>query len=240
MVEIARQVGVAAMVSNSMDLETCKVSLKLAQEHEDLVHAALGIHPWSVTQLSPNELEQTISFIRENATEKGKVVAIGEVGLDPRYSKRKEIREEQTRVFREMLKLAEDLTLPVIVHSRWSAEGILDILPSYKLKPVLWHWFSGPVEILPKIVERGDYVSEGPPVVFSEIIQEVVRAVPLTQLLSETDGPVRYYGPFKDQPTTPACIPKVVKTIGDIKSVSESETAEQILTSFSCLFGIQL
>lgn len=240
MLEIAKQVGVAAMVSNSMDLETCRVSLKLAEEHGDLIHAALGIHPWSVNQLNPDELQQTINFVRENASYKDKAVAIGEIGLDPQYAKRKEQREEQARVFHEMLKLAEALALPVVVHSRWSAQRILEILPSYRLKAVLWHWFSGPVELLPRIVERGDYVSEGPPVVFSERIQEIVRVVPLTLLLSETDGPVRYYGPFKDQPTTPALIPDVVGAIGRIKKTDEGQTAEQILTNFSSLFDIQL
>jgi TatD DNase family protein len=240
MFEIAKQVGVAAMVSNSMGLRTCRINLKLAQEHGDLVHAALGIHPWSVSQLKPDELEQTISFVRENASYNGKVAAIGEIGLDPQYAKRKAQREEQSRVFHEMLKLAESLALPVIVHSRWSAQKILEILPSYALKAVLWHWFSGPVEILPRIIERGDYVSEGPPVAFSERIQEIIRIVPLAQLLSETDGPVRYYGPFKDQPTTPAFIPEVVRAIGDLKKTGQTETAEQILANFSRLFNIQL
>lgn len=227
------------MVSNSMDLETCRISLKLAQEHGGLVHAALGIHPWSVNQLDPNELQQTINFVRDNASYKNKVVAIGEIGLDPQYAKRRAHKEEQVRVFHEMLKLAEELMLPVIVHSRWSAQRILEIVPSYKLKAVLWHWFSGPVELLPRIVERGDYVSEGPPVVFSERIQEIVQVVPLTLLLSETDGPVRYYGSFKDQPTTPALIPDVVRAIGRIKKTDEGQAAEQILTNFSSLFDIQ-
>jgi TatD DNase family protein len=227
------------MVSNSMDLETCRISLKLAQEHGDLVHAALGIHPWSVSQLKPDELEQAISFTHENASYNGKVVAIGEIGLDPQYAKRRAQREEQARVFHEMLKLAEELALPAIVHSRWSAQKILEILPSYTLKAVLWHWFSGPVELLPRIIERGDCVSEGPPVVFSERIQEIIRIVPLTQILSETDGPVRYYGPFKDQPNTPALIPEVVKAIGDLKKTGETATAEQILANSSGLFNIQ-
>ena len=240
MLEVAKQVGVAAMVSNSMDLETCRVSFKLAQEHSHLVYAALGIHPWSVNQLNPDELHQAINFIRDSASYKNKVVAIGEIGLDPQYAKRKAQRDEQATVFHEMLKLAEALALPIIVHSRWSAQRILEILPSYTLKSVLWHWFSGPVELLPRIIERGDYVSEGPPVVFSERIQEIVQVVPLTLLLSETDGPVRYYGPFKDQPTTPALIPDVVKAIGNLKKTDVTETAEQILANFSRLFNIQL
>jgi len=238
-VRVAKQVGVVAMVSNSMNLETSKLSLKLAEEHAGVVYAALGIHPWNVNRLAANELEQTVGFIAAEGSDK-RVVAIGEIGLDPQYAKRKMQKEEQAKVFHEMLRLAEKLELPVIVHSRWSAQRILDKLPSYKLKGVLWHWFSGPAELLPGIIERGDYVSEGPPVVFSARIQEIVRAVPLERLISETDGPVRYYGAFKDKPTTPAFIPEVVKAIAQIKELDKNQAAEQILGNFSRLFHIPL
>ena len=146
----------------------------------------------------------------------------------------------QTKVFHEMLRLAEKLTLPVIVHSRWSAPKILEILPSYHLNAVLWHWFSSPTDILPKIIGRGDYISEGPPTVFSPRIQEVVRQVPLENLLTETDGPVRYYGPFRDKLTTPAFIPEVVKVIAQIKEVKEDVAAVQILNNFTKLLRIEL
>jgi len=239
-VESAKRVGVVAMVSNSMNLETSKLSLKLAEEHPEIVYAALGIHPWNVNQLVPNELEQTIDFILKNGANNGRVVAIGEVGLDSQYAKRKEQKELQLKVFHEMLHLAENLTLPVIVHSRWSAPKIIEILTSYSNVALLWHWLSSPADVLPKIVERGDYVSEGPPTVFSTRIQDVVRAVPLENLLTETDGPVRYYGPFKDRLTTPAFLPEVIKAIAKIKNVSESHVAEQVQRNFMSLFKVSL
>jgi len=239
-VKTAGQAGVVAMISNNMNLETSRLSVRLAEEHRGLVYAAVGIHPWNVNQLSSRELEQTLDFFAEKGTSKNKVVAIGEAGLDPQYAKRKAQKDRQTEVFHEMLRLAEKLRLPIIVHSRWSAQRILQILPSYKLKGVLWHWFSGPAELLPRIVERGDYVSEGPPVVFSDRIQEIVKGVPLERLLSETDGPVQYYGPFKGKPTTPAFIPEVVKAISQVKGVDESHVAEQILRNFACFFDVGL
>jgi len=237
-IENARQVGVIAIVSNSMNLETSRLSLRLAERYTGLVYAALGIHPWNVNQLAEDELEQTVDFILRNGANVEKVVAIGEVGLDPQYARRKVQKGTQTKVFCEMLHLAEKLTLPVIVHSRWSAPKILEIMSSYKLKAVLWHWFSSPVDLLPRIVGRGDYVSEGPPVVFSTRIQEVVRLVPLENLLTETDGPVRFYGPFKDKLTTPALIPEVVKAIAEVKVIEETDVTEQILRNFSNLFNI--
>jgi len=239
LIDNAKQANVAAIISNSMNLETSRGSLKLAEQHTGLVYAAFGIHPWNVSQLRPSELEQTIDLILQNGTDRNKVVAIGEVGLDPQYAKRKQQRELQVKVFHEMLRLAEKLALPIIVHSRWSAQKIIDILPSYGLDGVLWHWYSGPVDTLPKIVERGDYASEGPPAVFSPRIQDVVKLLPLQNLLTETDGPVRFYGPFKDRSTTPAFIPEVVKALAEIKSVSEVDVADHVLSNFSRLFGIE-
>lgn len=238
-IDSARQAGVVAIISNSMNLETSRGSLKLAEDHPSLVYAALGIHPWNVNQLAPNELEQTKDFIQENRRATEQVVAIGEIGLDPQYAKRREQKELQTKVFHEMLQLADKLSLPVIVHSRWSASKILEILPSYHLSGVLWHWFSGPTDLLPKIVERGDFVSEGPPTVFSDRIQEIVRLVPLENLVTETDGPVHYYGPFKDRFTTPAFVPEVVKAIAQTKGFDENTVAEQIWKNFSKLFRIR-
>jgi TatD DNase family protein len=204
-----------------------------------LVYAALGIHPWNVTNLTQEELQQTLNFILQHGLDREKVVAIGEIGLDPQYAKRREIKDKQVKVFQEMLSAAEKLSVPVVVHSRWSAPKILPILTSYNLRGVLFHWFSSPVELLPQITERGYYVSEGPPTVFSNRTQEVVRHVPIGNLLTETDGPVSYYGPFKDKLTTPAFIPQVVEAIAETKGMKEDEVAEQILKNFSSFCGIE-
>jgi TatD DNase family protein len=239
-IEEARRSGVVAMVANSMDLETSKRSLSLAKEYRGLVYAALGIHPWNVNRLASDELIQITELIIQNTVNRDIVVAIGEVGLDPQYTKRKQQKELQLKVFHEMLGLSEKLGLPVIIHSRWSGPKILGILPSYKLIGVLWHWLSSPVDIVAKIVGRGDYVSEGPPAVFSPQIQEVVKVVPIENLLTETDGPVRYKGTFNEKLTTPAFIPEVVKAIASTKGISELDVADAVLHNFTNLFKVEL
>jgi TatD DNase family protein len=240
-IAIARQNSVVAMVTNSTNLETSKLSFELAERYPNLVYAAVGIHPWNANQLTPSEMQETASFISGNVALKEKIVAIGEIGLDPKYTKRKEQKEQQLKVFNEMVLLAERLALPIIVHSRWSAQKITSILSSYRLKGVLWHWLSdSSSEVLSRIIERGDYISEGPPVGYSDKIQEIIKQVPLERLLTETDGPVRYYGPLEDIPTTPALISQTVSAISKVKKIDESHVAEQVLNNFSEFFGIQL
>jgi TatD DNase family protein len=238
-IEDARKSNVIALVSNSMNYESSLLSLQLAEQNPGLVYAALGIHPWNIQLLSSNEMEQILDLIHKQECCREKVVAIGEVGLDFSYGK-KQVVDLQIKVFNEMLQAAEKLSLPVIVHSRRTAPKILSILPSFNVEKVLFHWFSGPIELLPKIVEKGYYVSEGPPSVYSRRTREIVRLVPLSRLLTETDGPVRFGGPFYGKLTTPSFIPQVVKAIAEVKEMKETDVGDQILQNFTDFFGVDL
>jgi TatD DNase family protein len=233
----AEGANVVALVSNSMDLKTSLRNLELAGKYPRLVTAALGIHPWTVQALTDQELETTSELIRTNG-QNNAVVAVGEVGLDSKYM---QIWEEQLKVFDSMLHLAEDLDLPVIIHSRGTTALIVDMLPSYRVKKVLLHWFSNPISSLSKAVDNGYYISEGPPTVYSNGIRDVVREVPLANLLTETDGPVHFFKPpFRGKRTTPAFIPQVVNTVAEIKDMNSEDVAEQIINNFQQFFGLQL
>lgn len=233
----ARSSNVVALVSNSMDLETSIRSLKLAEQYSGMVYAAFGIHPWNVNALTEEGLQQTVELISEKRQSK-ELIAIGEIGLDYKYAT---IWDKQLAVFNKMLRLAEKLDLPVIIHSRGTTAQIVDMLPSYNIKKVLLHWFSNPISALSKVVENGYYITEGAPTVYSNGIREVVRKIPLTSLLTETDGPVRFFkSPFDGKRTTPAFIPTVVKAIAEIKNVGVADAAEQIVKNFEEFFGIKL
>lgn len=239
-VEEAKRSNVVALVANSMNLETSLRSLQLAEEYNGLVYAALGIHPWNIRNLATNELEKTLDLISQQSTKLDKVVAVGEIGLDPQYAKKRELKELQVKIFHEMLQCAEKASLPVVIHSRWTAPKIFGLLSSYNLRRVLFHWFSSPIELLPQLIERGYYISEGPPSVFSNRIREIVEKTPITSMLTETDGPVRFWGPFKDKTTTPAFIPQVIQAIAETKKTNEREVAEQILNNFIDFFDVNL
>jgi TatD DNase family protein len=233
----AKDSNVVALVSNSMNLETSIRSLKLAKQFHGMVYAALGIHPWNVNALTEEELRQTIELISEKRQKK-ELIAIGEIGLDYKYET---IWDKQLMVFNEMLHLAEKLDLPVIIHSRGTTVKIVEMLPSYNLKKVLLHWFSNPISALSKVVENGYYITEGLPTAYSNGIREVVRKIPLTNLLTETDGPVRFFKqPFEGKRTTPAFIPTVVKSIAEIKNMEAETAAEQISKNFEEFFTIKL
>lgn len=242
LVKDAEKSNVVALVSNSMNLQTSQLNLKLAQKYKAHVYAALGIHPWSIKDLAPKELEDTVQLILDHVKDP-RTVAIGEVGLDPQYlekaKNRAELQELQHKVFHEMLKIAEKTSLPTIIHSRGTTPQIVEMLPSYNVKKVLLHFFSKPLELLPEIAGRGYYISEGPPAAYSKGTKEIIKQIPLKNLLTETDGPVRYFGPpFKGKMTTPAFIPTVVEAVAAMKGVKKDEVALQIYENFVSFFKI--
>jgi TatD DNase family protein len=229
--------NVVALVSNSIDLETSIGSLKLAEKFPSTVYPALGIHPWNVNVLKENELEDALKLISEQHHENA-VAAIGEIGLDNKYET---IWEKQLMVFDKMLQLAEKLDLPAIIHSRGTTAHIVDMLPSYNLKRVLLHWFSHPMSALYKALDHGYLITEGPPVAYSNGIREVVKKVPLTNLLTETDGPVTYRKPpYYGKLTRPTFIRNVVDSVADVKNMAVDDAADQIAKNFECFFNIKL
>jgi TatD DNase family protein len=237
LVEDAETNNFAALLNNATNLQTSQLALKQKAEHPNLIHVALGIHPWNVNNLKPNELEDTIALILQEH-QKGNLTAIGEIGLDCKYEA---VWEKQLYVFDKMLRTAEKISLPVIIHSRGTTAFIVDMLPSYNLKHVLLHWFSHPMPALQQALDRGYFITEGPPVVYSSGIREVVTNTPLTNLLTETDGPVLFRkSPFNGQLTKPSFIREVISAVAEIKQTSAEAVAAQIVENFEAFFNVKL
>lgn len=240
-IEDAQKSNIVALVSNSMNLQTSLQSIKLAEKHPKLVYAALGIHPWNTKKLLPDELEHVVNLIL-SCKQYERITAIGEIGIDYKYvkGKKKELLNMQYEVFYRMLQLCEKLSLPAIIHSRGTTPEVVEILSSYDIKKVLLHWFTNPIKLLPKIIDRGYYITEGLPTVYSSQIQGIIRQVPLTNLLTETDGPVRFFKPpFKGEITTPAFIPFIIDAVAKIRKKRKAEVAEQIFKNFLTFFEIK-
>jgi len=114
------------------------------------------------------------------------------------------------------------------------------MLPSFKIDKVILHWFSQPHSLISTIVDRGYSITEGPATIFSGGIKNVIRETPLTNLMTETDGPVRFRAkPFNGKLTTPSCIPKIVEAIAELKEMNKTEVANQIYENFVDFFGIK-
>lgn len=220
---------VMRLLSNSVDYETSTQTIALAKRYSPRVLAAIGVHPSTVTNTKDQRLDEFQQLIEENA---GSVAAIGEVGLDGKYTQDEQVRKRQLEVFRFFLGLAERRGLPVVIHSRMAVDEVLGTLQDFHLPKVLLHWYDGPLDKLEVIRERGYLISIGPAVFYSRAISQVAANVGLDMILSETDGPVKYRGPFEGQLTQPSFIVEVVRKVAEIKGLHIDAVREAVWNNF--------
>ena len=216
------------------DLETSINSVNLADKY-DHIYATVGVHPHSASEVTLDTLNQ----FREMAKNK-KVVAIGEIGLDFYYDNSP--RDLQRKWFKEQLKLAKELKLPVVIHSRDATKETYDTIKEAQdgtLKGVM-HCFSGSMEMAIEYIKLGFYISIGGPVTFknARVVREVAEAVPLDKLLIETDCPYLTPEPYRGKRNEPMFVKYVAEKIAEIKKISVKELASHTSRNTKELFGI--
>lgn len=200
-------------------------------ERYDEIYPALGIHPEEVKMNKDieNQLESVIKLIRAN---RNNICAIGEIGLDHHFVKEKELYPLQTNIFEQMLTLAQELELPVNLHTKGGEKIIFDMLPSFNLPNVNVHWYSGPEEFLNLGIDRGYFFSITPAISYSPAVKKTVLTVDIEHLLLESDGPVKYSG--KDG--TPAMIKDVLDTISNLKNIPIDKLENQLYENTKEIF----
>jgi TatD DNase family protein len=233
-IQRAREAGVEHIVTIGTTVESSRDAVMLADKY-DFIYAAVGIHPHEVKDI----LHPAYEILRHFAQHK-KVVAYGEVGLDYHYEHSP--RTDQKRKFRDMLREARELGLPVIIHDRDAHEDTLQIL-SEEWSPDLggvMHCFSGDTEMANKVIEMGLSISVAGPVTFpkAESLREVVRQIPIEHLLIETDSPYLAPQAVRGKRNEPAYVRHTAAAIAAIKGLSFDDVAR--ITSFNAmqLFGI--
>ena len=178
-----------AACSVTVDIETALRSFRLFDSHHDIVKQFVGIHPEAAAR---EDLDKFKEIFRSNLQS---IDGVGEIGLDGTYGVPY---DRQKQVFSAMLALAESTNKPVSIHSRKALDDILEILPSYKIKGILLHWFAGSKKQLTRSTDMGMYVSYGPALVYSEDKQALLKNTDKGRFLVETDGPVRYSKCFEN------------------------------------------
>jgi len=233
-IQRAREAGVEYIVTIGTTVESSRDAVMLADKY-DFIYAAIGIHPHEVKDI----LHPAYEILRHFAQHK-KVVAYGEVGLDYHYEHSP--RTDQKRKFRDMLREARELGLPVIIHDRDAHEDTLQIL-SEEWSPDLggvMHCFSGDTEMANKVIEMGLSISVAGPITFpkAESLREVVRQIPIEHLLIETDSPYLAPQAVRGKRNEPAYVRHTAAAIAAIKGLSFDDVAR--ITSFNAmqLFGI--
>ncbi len=223
--------GILGVINCGTDIEESKNSIALSKEY-DFMYCAVGFHPEEIHKANENYLNE----IKELSKHK-KCVAIGEIGLD--YYWVKDNKEEQKRIFTEQVILANELNLPVIIHSRDAHNDTLEILKKYKPKGVL-HCFSGSVEVMKEVLKLGMYIGLGGAVTFknARVPLEVAKELPLERLLLETDCPYMSPVPMRGKRNQSTYISFVAEKIAEVKNLTKEEVLATANNNAFKLFNI--
>ncbi len=224
----SRSVGVVGVIAVSETLSDAKSNLKLADIHNGILPAA-GLYPCIIDQV---QAEQMGSLIEKKSN---RIVSIGEVGLDHWIIKDEQEREVQQSIFELFINLSLGLDLPLNVHSRSAGRHALDLLLSKNAEYVQMHAFDGKASTAMKGVEAGYFFSIPPSIVRSRQKQKLVKQLPMSCILLETDSPV--LGPDSETRNEPANISVAAEAIAEIKDIAVEQVYEEAFENTQKLYG---
>ncbi|MGR6088476.1 MAG: TatD family hydrolase [Arcticibacter sp.] len=232
----AKAVGVSRMLLPNIDLNSIDGMFKLVDEHPGLCYPMVGLHPCYVKE----DYREQLSVLKEQLiTNRHRVIAVGEIGLDFYWDLT--FRKQQEEAFLIQLEWAEQHRLPISIHSRESTAELLDLLRGYgegKVKGV-FHCFSGNIEQAHEAIRLGFLLGIGGVVTFKKAsLAEIVAAIPMEHLILETDGPYLAPTPHRGKRNEPAYLRLVAEKVAELKSISDEEVANVTSANADRLFHL--
>ena len=228
--------GIQAVVNIGASIQTTKSTLELTRRYA-FVYGAAGVHPNETGELNDHLLDWLKDMARQP-----KVVAVGEIGLD--YYWDEPDREIQKHWFVRQLRLAREVGLPVVIHSRDAAKDTLDIMKEQRAGDMggVIHCFSYGVELAREYLSMGFYIGVGGVLTFKNAkkLKEVVEYMPMERLVLETDCPYLAPVPFRGKRNSSLNLPYVVQAVSQIKRIPEEEVIRITNENAKKLYGLPL
>lgn len=220
-IESLNKNGVGAYCEVGFDVQSSADAVSLAESHS-FIYAAVGVHPHDTDFLTEDDMKNIT-----NLSKSEKAVAIGEIGLDYYYDNSE--RENQRKWFDRQLYLAEELNMPITVHTRDAMADTIDILKAHKNNRGIIHCYSGSKESAKILLSMGYYISFAGPLTFknANTALEVARYVPDDRMLIETDSPYMAPVPYRGKRNCPVYVSEVAKKLAEIRETSFDIIAKQ-------------
>ncbi|HDS9359298.1 TPA: TatD family hydrolase [Enterobacter chengduensis] len=236
-IDRAAQAGVRAIIVPSIQADRFERVLNLARQHGAL-YAALGLHPIVIEQHRDEDIDRLDDALK---APNGKLVAIGEIGLDlyrddPQFERQEAILEAQ-------LRLAKRHDLPVILHSRRTHDKLAMHLKRQNLpRTGVVHGFSGSLQQAQRFIELGYKIGVGGTITYPRAskTRDVMAQLPLSALLLETDAPDMPLNGFQGQPNRPEQAARVFAELCELRQEPEDVIADALLKNARATFGIGL
>ncbi len=230
LVERARAAGVTRVVTIGTGIDSCRAALAISEAHDE-VYAALGIDPHRAAEPDAHRLDELRELLAHP-----KAVAVGETGLDT--VRRFASLADQRRLFDAQLALADELSLPVVIHSREAEAETADALEGFRGNVIL-HCFSSP-GLLPVALERGYYVSFAGNATYPKAteLREAAAAVPRDRILVETDSPYLSPQPVRGKRNEPAHVVHTVAALAEARGEEPELLARTTHDNATAAFGL--
>jgi len=242
-IERAREAGVKMMLvvgtGDAADFENFSRVVRLAEKHEN-IFASIGVHPHDAKTFDAESEQRLIELARSSE----KVIAWGEIGLDFYYDHSPP--ELQKEIFRRQIKIANELNLPIIIHSRDADVETVEILTeecgTENFRGGIMHCFGGTAEMAESLLNVGFIISFAGNVTFkkAENLRDAARIVPLDKLLIETDAPYLAPIPFRGKRNEPMFVIETAKFLADFYGLEVEELAKQTTQNFLDFFRLSL
>ena len=233
----ANQNNVKILLTICTTLESFK-KIKLIINKYDNIYGTFGIHPHETNNYKEINSKLIIDYKKQDK----KIIAIGETGLDYFYNHSD--KEIQRKVFIEHILAAEQLNIPLIVHSRNAEEDTFTILKNYmknkKLKVVI-HCFTGSKDFAEKLIQIGCFISVSGIITFkkSKDLSNTISYVPMDKLLVETDSPYLAPEPKRGKDNEPSFITHTVEKLSLIKEMNKEKVIDCTTNNFKKLFELK-
>ena len=233
--ERANEVGVGFVICAGTTVESSADCIGMAQEFNPL-YAGVGIHPMEAHRPIDSE---TYSRLESLARDNPKVVCISEIGLD--FLSTSPDREIQYQVFREQIRLALSLKLPIIFHSRESHPEVFQVLREEGAGTVggAMHYFQGDEATAKQAIDCGFHISLARPLLRLPELQDAARAIPLENIVLETDAAPQPFKKYRYNWTEPRHAQAVAQQLAELKGISVEEVAEVTTRNLARLLGLE-
>lgn len=229
-----KNIGVKYVINIGYNIESSIKAIELSNKYKNM-YVAIGIHPSDVGKCSVEELEKIY-----NEYNNGKIVAIGEIGLD--YSYTKENKKEQIDLFKTQIELANRLKLPICVHSR---DASLDTYLTLKECPAkygtLMHCFSPTEDLVRLVLENGYMVAFGGNITYkrAKSFSRYMDMIPVEQIVIETDSPYLPPVPLRGTVNTSENLPIILEKLSEYKNISKEQLSKIVYRNSLEFFNIK-
>ena len=234
-VKEAEKAGVFQFLVVGFDEKSSELALEIANKNE-ACYAAVGIHPSDAKNTKPGDLEKIKELAKSD-----KAIAIGEIGLDYYWDKNESVRAQQKEFFKEQIKIANELNLPISIHCRDALEDCLQILKENPVKRGgIMHCYAGSLEMSSEFIKLGFLLGFGGTVTFKNSVRpkEVAKNAPSNSYVLETDAPYLTPHPFRGKENHSKYLYLVRDQIAELRNITPEQVEKETTSNFKRVFGI--